>query len=84
MVETEFASRGKKLQIAFEIELGQSILGFIQSNLGISILPKIFISQMSEDVKAIPFSDVRLNRQISLLARAEAVNRQLLSLFRSS
>ncbi|AZN40798.1 LysR family transcriptional regulator [Paenibacillus albus] len=84
LVENEFVERGAKLQISFEIELGQSILGFIQSNLGIAILPEIFVSQAGSEVKAIPISDFNSVRQISLLTREDAVNRVLLALFQTN
>jgi DNA-binding transcriptional LysR family regulator len=83
LVENAFSTRGKKLNVSLEIELGQSILGFIQANLGIAILPEIFIHQTNGTVKAIPIADFGLTRQISAITREESVSRQLLTLFNS-
>ncbi|RED56615.1 LysR family transcriptional regulator [Cohnella lupini] len=78
LIDKEFSSRGEVMNVALEIELGQSILGFIHASLGISILPEIFITQMKNTIKAIPISDFRLSRQISAVSREESVNRLLL------
>ncbi|MFC5451247.1 LysR family transcriptional regulator [Paenibacillus aestuarii] len=83
LVDHAFAAKGKKLHISFEIELGQSILGFIQANLGIAILPEIFVQQTNETVKAIPISDFGLTRQISAITREQSASKQLLTLFDS-
>ena len=80
LVQDEFVARGEELNIALEIELGQSILGFIHANLGISILPEIFIIQKKDTTRAIPISDFGANRQISIIAGDETVSKQLLRL----
>ncbi|SDX52252.1 LysR family transcriptional regulator [Paenibacillus sp. CF384] len=78
LVEQEFTQRGKELNIAIEIELGQSVLGFVHANLGIAILPEIFIIQKKDTIKAIPIADFGTIRQISVITREESVCRQLL------
>ncbi|MDR6549760.1 LysR family transcriptional regulator [Paenibacillus qinlingensis] len=78
LVEKEFAIRGQKLHIALELELGQGILGFIQANLGIAILPAIFVNQINETMKAIPISDFSMKRRISVITREESVSKLLL------
>ncbi|SFJ70649.1 DNA-binding transcriptional regulator, LysR family [Paenibacillus sp. UNC496MF] len=78
LVEEAFAARGEQLNVALEIELGQSILGFIHANLGISILPAIFINQMKPTMKAIPIQDFESHRQISVITRDESVSKRLL------
>ncbi|MBP3963318.1 LysR family transcriptional regulator [Paenibacillus lignilyticus] len=83
LVEKEFSERGKDLDIALEIELGQSILGFVHANLGIAILPEIFIIQKKDTIKAIPISDFGATRQISVITREESVCRQLLGFIES-
>ncbi|NBD24826.1 LysR family transcriptional regulator [Paenibacillus glycinis] len=80
LVQEEFGARGEELNIALEIELGQSILGFIHANLGISILPEIFITQKKDTTAAIPISDFGAIRQISIITRDETVSKRLLRL----
>ncbi|NBD23003.1 LysR family transcriptional regulator [Paenibacillus glycinis] len=77
LVEDEFSARGEKLKLVTEVELGQSIMELIQANEGISILPAMFVHQMKDPVKAIPILNFGLTRQISIIAREEAVSRQL-------
>nr|WP_246239614.1 LysR family transcriptional regulator [Paenibacillus anseongense] len=84
LVEKEFSTRGETLHIALEIELGQSILGFVQANLGITILPEIFINQTNDTIKAIPITDFGLTRQISVVTREKSISKQLLTLFNTS
>lgn len=84
LVEKAFLEKGEALNIALEIELGQSILGFIEANLGISILPEIFINQLSDNIKAIPITNFKITRKISVIAREESVSKQLISLFKRS
>jgi LysR family transcriptional activator of glutamate synthase operon len=79
LIDETFSARGEKLKISIEIELGESILGFINSNLGISILPEIFIKQKKDTIKAIPISDFHTIRQVSIITREESVSQQLLS-----
>jgi DNA-binding transcriptional LysR family regulator len=81
LVEKEFSTRDETLHIALEIELGQSILGFVHANLGIAILPEIFIIQAKATMKAIPITDFGLTRQISVITREESTSKQLLTLF---
>lgn len=83
LVEKEFSTRGENLHVALEVELGQSILGFIEANLGIAILPEIFVHQIRDTVKAVPISDFGLTRQISAVTRDESASKQLLALFNS-
>ena len=84
LVEKAFLEKGEELKIALEIELGQSILGFIEANLGISILPEIFINQLSDNINAIPITNFKITRKISIIAREEFVSKQLISLFKRS
>ncbi|MCM3629788.1 LysR family transcriptional regulator [Paenibacillus glycanilyticus] len=78
LVEDEFTARNGTLNISLEIELGQSILGYIHAGLGISILPEIFIIQMKDTIKAIPITDFGIMRQISVITREKSISKQLL------
>ncbi|WP_164775590.1 LysR family transcriptional regulator [Paenibacillus glycanilyticus] len=83
LIDQEFSNRNEKMNIALEFELGQSILGYIHANLGISILPEIFIIQMKNTTKAIPIADFGTVREISVITREKSVNRQLGFIFDS-
>lgn len=83
LIDQEFSGRNEKMNIALEFELGQSILGYIHANLGISILPEIFIIQMKNTTKAIPIADFGTVRRISAITREKSVNRQLGFIFDS-
>ncbi|MFS1517235.1 LysR family transcriptional regulator [Bacillus sp. SCS-151] len=82
LVDKEFASKGSTLKVASEIEFGQSILGFVEANLGMSILPEIFIQNSSENVKAIEIQDFNISRHVSLIANDEAIGNKLVSMLR--
>ncbi|WP_196305243.1 LysR family transcriptional regulator substrate-binding protein [Metabacillus sediminilitoris] len=69
LVEKAFLEKGEKLNIALEID-------FIEANLGISILPEIFINQLSDNIKAIPITNFKITRKISVIARKESDSKQ--------
>ncbi|MEI5907806.1 LysR family transcriptional regulator [Bacillus spongiae] len=77
LVEKEFISKGASLKVASEIEFGQSILGFVEANLGITILPEIFIQNTSENVKAIAINDFNISRDVSLIANDETLGKKV-------
>ncbi|OIK12219.1 LysR family transcriptional regulator [Bacillus sp. MUM 13] len=82
LIEHAFSKRGAQLHIASEIEFGQSILGFIEANIGISILPEIFINGLSPNINAIPISDFDIKRTVSLIAKDEHVGKKVLAMLK--
>jgi len=82
LIQDAFAKKGSLLGVASEIEFGQSILGFIEENLGISILPEIFIKGLPQNVKAIPIKDLDIERHISLIARDEKIGKKVLAVLK--
>ncbi|WP_128893947.1 LysR family transcriptional regulator [Longirhabdus pacifica] len=84
IINREFEHKGLPLNIAAEIEFGQSILGFISNNLGVSILPEIFKHHITdENIIAIPISDFEEQRTISVIARNEDTGKRLYQIFRN-
>lgn len=77
LIQSAFSKKGTVLSVASEIEFGQSILGFIEANIGISILPEIFTKGMPPNVKAIEITDLNIERHISLIAREEKVGKRV-------
>ncbi|WP_277718465.1 LysR family transcriptional regulator substrate-binding protein [Priestia megaterium] len=70
------------MSISNEIEFAQSIMGFISANLGISILPEIFMRHLqSSNIKALPITDFKFKREISLVAKNPDVGKMLYTLF---
>lgn len=69
IIEKAFEKRKTSYKVSSEIEFGQSILGFIAANLGISFLPQIFSSNMSVDIRSIEVKDFPLHRDISLITK---------------
>ncbi|MGD7009333.1 LysR family transcriptional regulator [Metabacillus sp. 84] len=82
LIEKEFENRGAKLNISSEIEFGHSILGFIEANIGISILPDIFAERISSDLRAIPIENFDVKRKVTIIARDEKVGRKVLAMVR--
>ncbi|OEH93098.1 LysR family transcriptional regulator [Bacillus solimangrovi] len=82
LVEKEFNTLGSPLKIASEIEFGQSILGFVEANLGITILPELFIQNISDNVKAIPIDGFNATRNVSLIASDETVGKRMVALLK--
>ncbi|MGM0751716.1 MAG: LysR family transcriptional regulator [Bacillota bacterium] len=80
LIQREFEGLGAKLHISSEIEFGHSILGFIEANIGISILPDIFAERISADIRAIPIDDFHLMRKVSIIARDERVGKKVLAM----
>jgi DNA-binding transcriptional LysR family regulator len=80
LIQREFEERGAKLHISSEIEFGQSILGFIEANIGISILPDIFSERVSPDIRAIPIENFDVKRKVSIIARDEKVGKKVLAM----
>ncbi|WP_025731662.1 LysR family transcriptional regulator [Heyndrickxia ginsengihumi] len=69
LVEQAYQLENKELLISSEIDFGQSIIGFISANLGISILPEIFTNQIDHSIiKVLPIADFKTKRRISLIA----------------
>ncbi|KOO37121.1 LysR family transcriptional regulator [Priestia koreensis] len=80
-IERAYSEKGKDLPISTEIDFGQSIIGFIHANLGMSILPKIFIDHArGSHVKALKIKGIDLSRQISLVAHNDKLGKQLYAL----
>jgi DNA-binding transcriptional LysR family regulator len=82
LIEGAFEERGANLHIASEIEFGHSILGFIEANIGISILPEIFAKGLSPNIKAIPIVGFDIKRKVSIIARDEQVGKKVLAMLK--
>ncbi|MED1203559.1 LysR family transcriptional regulator [Heyndrickxia acidicola] len=82
IIQDAFSERGANLHITSEIEFGHSILGFIEANIGISILPEIFAKGLSPNIKAIPIEDFDIKRKVSLVARNEQVGKKVLAMLK--
>ncbi|MDP4084636.1 MAG: LysR family transcriptional regulator [Bacillota bacterium] len=82
LIEDAFAERGANLHITSEIEFGHSILGFIEANIGISILPESFAKGLTPNIKAIPIVDFDIRRKVSLIARDEQVGKKVLAMLK--
>lgn len=82
IIQHAFAERNATLNISSEIEFGHSILGFIEANIGISILPEIFVNGLSPNIKAIPITDFDIQRKVSLIARNEQVGKKVLAMLK--
>lgn len=83
LIQNAFAERKATLGIQAEIEFGHSILGFIEANIGISILPEIFTKGVSPNVKAIPIEGFPIKRTVSVIAREEHVGKKVLAMLKS-
>ncbi|MEI4525417.1 LysR family transcriptional regulator [Priestia megaterium] len=82
LVEKAYKRHNLKISISNEIEFAQSIMGFISANLGISILPEIFMRHLqSSNIKALPITDFKFKREISLVAKNPDVGKMLYTLF---
>ncbi|MGG1292024.1 LysR family transcriptional regulator [Bacillus smithii] len=82
LIEEAYRLHHSQPNISFEIDFGQSIIGFISANLGISILPEIFTYNIDRSViKVLPIADFNIKRQISLIARNPAIGKLLFTLF---
>lgn len=69
LVEQAYKLKKEELLISTEIDFGQSIIGFISANLGISILPEIFTNHIEQSIiKVLPIHDFSIERRISLVA----------------
>jgi DNA-binding transcriptional LysR family regulator len=82
LIQNAFIERGSAMHISSEIEFGHSIIGFIEANIGISILPEIFDNRLSPNVKAIPITDFDVKRKVSLIARDEQVGKKVLAMLK--
>ncbi|MFC4778294.1 LysR family transcriptional regulator [Paenibacillus sp. GCM10023252] len=82
LIQEAFFKRGAELRITAEIEFGHSILGFIEANIGISILPDIFSAGLSPAIRAIPIEGLDIKRKVSLIARDERVGKQVLAMLK--
>jgi LysR family transcriptional activator of glutamate synthase operon len=85
LLEKAYNMHNASLQISAELDFGQSIIGFISANLGVSILPEIFTHNIDRSkVKAIPITDFKVRRHISLIARNPDIGNLLFTLFFST
>lgn len=82
LIEEAFAERDSELHIASELEFGHSILGFIEANIGISILPELFAKNLSPNIKAIPILGLDNKRKVSLIAREEQVGKKVMAMLK--
>ncbi|QPC45655.1 LysR family transcriptional regulator [Mangrovibacillus cuniculi] len=82
LIQDAFVERNATLNIQAEIEFGHSILGFIEANIGISILPEIFTKGISPNVRAIPIEGFPIKRTVSLIAREESVGKKVLAMLK--
>ncbi|KUP09460.1 hypothetical protein Q75_00630 [Bacillus coahuilensis p1.1.43] len=80
LIQKEFQARGATLRISSEIEFGQTILGFIEANIGISILPEIFAERIAPPVRSIPLEGFDVSRKVSVIAREEKVGKKVLAM----
>ncbi|MBH8598376.1 MULTISPECIES: LysR family transcriptional regulator [unclassified Thermoactinomyces] len=81
LLEKAFKIHNADLKISSEIDFGQSIIGFISANLGVSILPEIFTHHADQSrIKALPIVDFKMKRVISLISRNPDMGKLLLSL----
>ncbi|MFC7371939.1 LysR family transcriptional regulator [Fictibacillus iocasae] len=82
LIHRAFEEHGATLNVSTEMEFGHSILGFIEANIGISILPDIFSNGLSPSIKAIPIEDFNIKRRLSLIARDPQVGKKVLAMLR--
>ncbi|WP_179032539.1 LysR family transcriptional regulator [Paenibacillus kribbensis] len=81
LVEQAYKLENEELLIASEVDFGQSIIGFISANLGISVLPEIFTNQIDHStVKVLPIVDFKTKRRISLVTPNADVGKLIFSL----
>jgi LysR family transcriptional activator of glutamate synthase operon len=81
LVEQAYKLHNEQLLISSEIDFGQSIIGFISANLGISILPEIFTKNIDHSIiKVLPVADLKIKRRISLVAPNPEIGKLIHSL----